>query len=73
MSQQKAKTDNHRPRVMQTVKVVSRTIYCIRCNEEMASYYCPCGAFMCTLDFISHNCTNTLKEMYHRELVNALR
>lgn len=73
MSQQKAKTDNYRPRVMQTIKVVSRTIYCARCNEEMASYYCPCGVFMCTLDFISHNCTNTLKEMYHRELVNALR
>jgi hypothetical protein len=28
---------------------------------------------MCTIDFISHNCTNTLKEMYHKELVNALR
>lgn len=62
-----------RPRVKQTIKVVSRTIFCIRCHDEVAAYYCPCGAFLCTIDFISHNCTNTLKEMYHKDLTEALR
>ena len=75
-AQQEKSTSNseiYRPRVKQTIKVVSRTVFCVRCNEEVAAYYCPCGVFLCTIDFVSHNCTNTLKEMYYKDLVQALR
>ncbi len=73
MSQQKTKTDTYRPHVKQTIKVIGRTIFCARCDEEVATYYCPCGVFLCTIDFVSHNCTNTLKETYYKDLIQALR
>ena len=71
--QQKTSSQVARPRVKQTIKVISRTVFCIRCNEEVAAYYSPCGAFLCTIDFISHNCTNTLKETYYKDLIQSLR
>jgi hypothetical protein len=59
--------------VKQTVKIVARTIFCVNCNKEIATFFCPCGAFLCTLDFTSHKCLNTLRQSYNEDAIKALR
>ncbi len=65
-------------KVRQTVKVLARTIYCSKClsdepsTKETASFYCPCGVFLCTYHIIGHKCLVTSSLEFDKELVASL-
>jgi hypothetical protein len=64
--------------VRQSIKVLARTIYCSKClstdpsSKETASFYCPCGTFVCTYHIITHKCLVTSSMEYDRELLSSL-
>jgi hypothetical protein len=62
------------PKVRQQVKIVGRTLFCFRCegSKEMASYYCACGSFLCTLHLAEHSCLVSASMQYNEELMSAL-
>lgn len=62
------------PKVRQQIKIVGRTIFCFRCegSKEIASYYCACGSFLCTLHLAEHNCLVSASLQYNEELLQAL-
>ncbi len=62
------------PKVRQQIRVVGRTIFCLRCEDskEIASYYCACGAFMCTLHLAQHSCLVSSSMQYNEELRQAM-
>ncbi len=62
------------PKVRQQVKIVGRTLFCFRCegSKEMASYYCACGSFLCTLHLAEHSCLVSASMQYNDELMSAL-
>lgn len=62
------------PRVRQSIRVVGRTIFCFRCegSKEMASYYCACGSFLCTLHLAEHSCLVSSSMQYNEELMQAM-
>jgi hypothetical protein len=62
------------PKIRQRIKVVGRTIFCFRCegSKELASYYCGCGSFMCTLHLAEHSCLVSSSMQYNQELLQAL-
>ncbi|MCL5067478.1 MAG: hypothetical protein M1368_03890, partial [Thaumarchaeota archaeon] len=43
--------DEMEPKIRQQIRIVGRTIFCFRCegSKEMASFYCACGSFLCTI------------------------
>jgi hypothetical protein len=62
------------PKVRQHIRIVGRTIFCFRCDgsKEMASYYCACGSFLCTLHLAEHSCLVSASMQYNQELIHAL-
>lgn len=62
------------PRVRQHIRIVGRTIFCFRCegSKEMASYYCACGSFLCTLHLAEHSCLVSSSMQYNEELMQAM-
>jgi hypothetical protein len=58
----------------QQLKVVGRTVFCFRCegSKEMASFYCACGSFLCTLHLAEHSCLVSASMQYNEELLAAL-
>ena len=62
------------PRVRQQIRVVGRTIFCFRCegSKELASFYCACGSFLCTLHLAEHSCLVSASMQYNEELKQAL-
>jgi hypothetical protein len=75
-----AQDDDMEPlkKVRQSVKVLARTIYCLKClseqpsTKETASFYCPCGSFICTYHAIGHKCLVTSSMEYDKELLASL-
>ena len=66
--------DEMEPKVRQQVKIIGRTIFCFRCegSKEMASYYCACGSFLCTLHLAEHSCLVSASMQYNEEVLDAL-
>ena len=66
--------DEMEPKVRQQMKIIGRTIFCFRCegSKEMASYYCACGSFLCTLHLAEHSCLVSASMQYNKELLDAL-
>ncbi len=66
--------DEMEPKVRQQVKIVGRTLFCFRCDgsKEMASYYCACGSFLCTIHLAEHSCLVSASMQYNEELMGAL-
>ena len=62
------------PRVRQQIRVVGRSMFCFRCegSKELASYYCACGSFLCTLHLAEHSCLVTSSLQYNEEIKQAL-
>lgn len=62
------------PKVRQTIRIVGRTIFCFRCegSKEMASFYCACGSFLCTLHLAEHSCLVSSSMQYNEELMQAM-
>jgi hypothetical protein len=62
------------PKTRQQIKIVGRTLFCFRCDgsKEMASYYCACGSFLCTLHLAEHSCLVSASMQYNEELLEAL-
>ena len=62
------------PKVRQQIRVVGRTMFCFRCegSKEIASYYCPCGSFLCTIHLAEHSCLVSSSMQYNEELRQAL-
>jgi hypothetical protein len=62
------------PKIRQRIKIVGRTIFCFKCegSKELASYYCGCGSFMCTLHLAEHSCLVSSSMQYNEELLQAL-
>lgn len=62
------------PKTRQQIKIVGRTLFCFRCegSKEMASYYCACGSFLCTLHLAEHSCLVSASMQYNEELLEAL-
>lgn len=62
------------PKVRQQIRIVGRTIFCFRCegSKEIASYYCACGSFLCTLHLAEHTCLVSASLQYNDELLQAL-
>ncbi len=64
--------------VRQTVKVLSRTVYCFACvakerdSREEAVFYCACGSFLCCYHAIAHKCLVTSSMEYNEELLASL-
>jgi hypothetical protein len=58
---------------VQTLRIVGHTVNCKNCSKELAMFYCPCGAFLCAFDMISHKCLVTLRQNISDELKRALR
>ena len=58
----------------QQIKIVGRTIFCFRCDgsKEIASFYCACGSFLCTLHLAEHSCLVSASMQYNEELLDAL-
>ncbi len=65
-------------KVRQNIRVLARTIYCSKClsadpsSKETASFYCPCGSFLCTYHIIGHKCLVTSSMEYDKELLASL-
>jgi hypothetical protein len=61
-------------KVRQHIKVVGRTLFCFRCDgsKEIASHYCACGSFLCTLHLAEHSCLVSASLQYNEELMHAL-
>jgi hypothetical protein len=65
-------------RVRQSIKVLARTIYCTKClsqdqfTKETASFYCPCGSFLCVYHTIGHKCLVTSSMEFDKELLASL-
>jgi hypothetical protein len=57
----------------QSVKILGHTVPCKSCMEEIASFYCPCGIFLCAFHMIGHKCLITLRGMYSGDLISGLR
>lgn len=62
------------PKVRQQVRIVGRTMFCFRCegSKEVASYYCPCGSFLCAIHLAQHSCLVSSSMQYNDELKSAL-
>ena len=62
------------PKVRQRIKVVGRTLFCVRCegSKELAGYYCACGSFLCTIHLAEHSCLVSASFQYNDELLQAL-
>jgi hypothetical protein len=60
-------------RPTQSLRVIGHTICCRNCLKELASFYCPCGSFLCAFDMVSHKCLITLRESFSDDLKKALR
>jgi hypothetical protein len=62
------------PKIRQQIRVVGRTMFCFRCegSKEIASYYCPCGSFLCTIHLAEHSCLVSSSMQYNEELRQAL-
>jgi hypothetical protein len=62
------------PKTRQQIKIVGRTLFCFRCEgeKEMASFYCACGSFLCTLHLAEHSCLVSASMQYNEELLVAL-
>jgi hypothetical protein len=64
--------------VKQTVKVLARTIFCSKCvaeqasSREKASFYCPCGSFLCVYHMIGHKCVVTSSLEFDKDLLASL-
>lgn len=58
-------------KVLQTIKVVGRTVVCYRC-KKLATNYCPCGSFLCFFHTLSHSCLVRSSFEYSDELLEAL-
>ena len=58
---------------VQIVHIVGHTVCCRNCMKEIASFYCPCGAFLCAFDMVAHKCLITLRQTFSQELTKALR
>lgn len=65
-------------KVRQSIKVLARTIYCAKClsadqyTKETASFYCPCGTFLCVYHAIGHRCLVTSSIEFDKELLASL-
>lgn len=66
--------DQMEPKTRQQIKIVGRTLFCFRCEgeKEMASFYCACGSFLCTLHLAEHSCLVSASMQYNEELLDAL-
>src|SRR5579862_200502 len=53
---------------IQTIKVLGSLAFCSKC-DDIASFFCSCGSFFCTLDLIGHNCMISLKKTYSKDLL----
>ena len=62
------------PKIRQQIRIVGRTIFCFRCegSKEMASFYCACGSFLCTIHLAEHSCLVSASMQYNDELLRAL-
>ncbi len=65
-------------KVRQNLKVVGRTVYCYTCSREdknsreIASFYCPCGAFICVNHMLEHTCLLSSSLEYTDDLLASL-
>ncbi len=66
--------DQMEHKTRQQVKIVGRTVFCFRCegSKEIASFYCACGSFLCTLHLAEHSCLVSASMEYNEELLEAL-
>ena len=58
---------------VQVLHIVGHGVCCRNCMKEIAAFYCPCGAFLCSFDMLSHKCLITLRQTFSDELTKALR
>ena len=65
--------DDFERRPSQRLMVLGNTVSCENCKKELASFYCPCGSFLCAFDVIAHKCHLTLRRTYAEDLLKALR
>ncbi|MGI0079704.1 MAG: hypothetical protein ACRECH_08770 [Nitrososphaerales archaeon] len=65
-------------KVRQNLKVVGRTVFCYRCSsenknsKEIASFYCPCGSFLCAGHLLEHVCLISTCLEYTEDLLASL-
>ncbi len=65
-------------KVRQSLKVVGRTVYCYACSREdknsreIASFYCPCGSFVCVNHLLEHTCLLSSSLEYTDDLLASL-
>jgi hypothetical protein len=66
--------DEMEPRIRQAIRIVGRSIFCFKCegSKELASYYCACGSFLCTLHLVEHSCLVSASMQYNEEIIAAL-
>jgi hypothetical protein len=58
---------------VQTLRIIGHAVYCGNCSKELATFYCPCGLFLCAFDMAGHKCLLTLRQRYNDDLKRALR
>ncbi len=68
-----AESEDYESRPSQSVKILGHSIPCKNCAKELASFYCPCGCFLCVFDMATHKCLITLRGTYSPDLVKGLR
>lgn len=66
--------DEMEPKIRQSIRIVGRSIFCFKCegSKEIASYYCACGSFLCTLHLAEHSCLVSASLQYNDEVIAAL-
>jgi len=60
------------PKIKQAVNVIGQTVFCDKCQVEVASNFCPCDMFLCSFDLAAHSCIILNRATYSRELLDSL-